>query len=540
MSSGKGGPPILVLEEGTKRSKGKEALEQNIEAATLLSDIVKTSLGPKGLDKLLLDPFGDITITNDGATILGETDIIHPAAKFVSKIAETQDQEVGDGTTTSVIIAGELLKEARHLLNNGIHPVIIIEGYLKALKKSKEILEEKAETIDVDNTTKVKEVTRTAIATKVLSDVAETFLDEGMKAVQKVMQRENGEIHVPLDNIKIEKVKGRGLEDSRVLDGIVIDKSIVHHGMPRKKENAKIALISFPLEVESPESADVNITMTESNVDQILDWEREQLEEMANDIIEAGADVVLCQKGIDDLVQHYLAKRGVIAVRRVKKSDMEKIAKATGGKLIMNDEFLTSKYLGEAGIVEERKIGDETLIFIEKCKHPEAVTILLRGSTEMLLDEAERAVKDLLHTYKNLYTVKEGKKPKILYGGGAAEGVLAHGLNKWAEKEILGKERKVIKAFAEAIRQIPETLIASTGLDVVDKMGELENYHSKGRESYGIDCHKSKITDMAESGIYDILNVKKSALDAATEAATMILRIDDVLSAKEAFEGEEE
>lgn len=540
MSTGEGRPPILVLEEGTKRSKGKEALEQNIEAATLLSEIVRSSLGPKGLDKLLLDPYGDITITNDGATILSETDIVHPAAKFVSKIAETQDQEVGDGTTTTVIIAGELLKEAKELLNDGIHPVIIIEGYLKALRKSKKILNENAREIDIENDELVKKVTNTTIATKVLSDVAETFIDEGMKAVKKVMHKENGRISVPLDNVKIEKIEGRNLDDSKVVDGIILDKSVVHHGMPRIKEDAKIALVAFPLEVESPESADVNVTMTESTVDEVLDWEKKKLREMADKIIETGADVVLCQKGIDDLIQHYLAKNDVMAVRRVKKSDMEKISKATGGKLIMNDSFLSSEYLGEAGNVEERKIGDETLVFIEECKNPEAVTIQLRGSTDMLLDEAERALNDLLHTLKNIYTVREGRNPKILYGGGAPEEALAQELRDWAEAEVSsksGRESKVVKAFANAVETIPETLIASTGLDVVDKMGELKDAHTKGKSSYGIDCYKGEITDMEESEIYDILNVKKSALDAATESATMILRIDDVLSAKEAFEG---
>lgn len=537
MSTEEGGPPILVLEEGTKRQKGKEALEQNIEAATLLSDIVRTSLGPRGLDKLLLDPYGDITVTNDGATILSETDIVHPAAKFVSKIAETQDQEVGDGTTTTVIIAGELLKEAKQLLNDGIHPVIIIEGFLKALEKSKEILNNKAIDIDVDDDETVREITRSAIATKVLSDVAEKFIDEGMKAIKRVRKKENGKVTVPVGNIKIEKVEGKSLEESRVIDGILLDKSVVHNGMPKVKENAKIALVGFPLEVESPESADVNITMTESTVDEILDWEKKQLEKLANKVIDTGADVVLCQKGIDDLVQHYLAKNDVLAVRRVKKSDMEKIAKATGGKLIMNERFLTPESLGEAGHVEERKVGDETLIYVEECKKPEAVTLLLRGSTEMLLDEAERAVNDLLQTMKNIYTVKEGKNPKVLYGGGAAEGALAQNLEKWAEKEITGKEKRVISSFANAVRKIPETLIASTGLDVVEKMGDLEKFHSENRDKRGIDCYKSEVTDMEESGIYDILTVKTSALTAATEAATMILRIDDVLSAKEAFGG---
>lgn len=528
--------PILVLEEGTRRSKGKEAIKENIEAATLLSDIVRTSLGPRGLDKLLLDPFGDITITNDGATILSETDIVHPAAKFISKIAETQDQEVGDGTTTTVVIAGELLKEARELLDEGIHPIRVLEGYLKASRKSREILEEKAEEIDVDNDEKVKEVTKTAISTKVLSDVAKPFLEEGVKAVKMVKREEDGVITVPVDNIKIEKVEGQSLEDSQVIEGILLDKTVVHHGMPKIKEDAKVALISYPLEMESPESADVNISMTESSVDEILDWEKKKLKQMAEKIIDTGADVVLCQKGIDDLVQHYLAKNDIMAVRRVKKSDMRKIARATGGKLIMNDDFLTADRLGKAGKVEERKIGDETLIFIEECEHPAAVTLLLRGGTEMLLDEAERAVNDLLQTLKNIYTVKEGENPKVLYGGGAAEEEIAHELEKWAGEKVAGKEKKVIEAFANALRKIPETLIASSGLDVVDKMGELRSYHEKGQEFYGVDCNKAEITDMRGSKIYDILNVKQSAIEAATEAATMILRIDDVVSAEEAFE----
>ncbi len=526
--------PVLVLKEGTARTKGKEALFNNILAGKVLAEIMRTSLGPKGMDKMLVDQFGDITITNDGATILDEIDIVHPGAKFIAKLAKSQDIEVGDGTTTTVILAGELLAQAEDLLKEDIHPTIIIDGYQKALKKALEILDEIAIPVDLNNKEMIKEVSKTAIASKILAGVSDHFVELAIKAVEAVKREENGKLKIPLGDIKVEKREGGSLEDSELIDGIVLDKEVVHHRMPRKVEDAKIALIAYALELEKPETADVNVMMDANTVESLLRWEKEKLKEMAEKIINSGANVVFCQKGIDDIVQHYLAKNGILAVRRVKKSDMEKLAKATGGKIIMNDEFLTPDALGYAKVVEERKVGDENMIFVRGCKNPKAVSILIRGGTKLMVEEAERSLNDLLNTVRNIYL-----EPKVVAAGGAPELEIAMRLEKYAD-EVGGKESLAIRAFARAIQSIPATLIETAGLDVVETLEELRTHHAQGNFNYGIDVVNGEVKDMAEIKVFDPVRVKKNAIKSATEAALMVLRIDDVIAAKEAFEAKKE
>ena len=534
MASAEGGIPVLVLKEGTARTKGRDALYNNIQAAKTLADVMRSSLGPRGMDKMLVDQFGDITITNDGATILDEIDIAHPGAKFIAKIAKSQDIEVGDGTTTSVVLAGELLREAEELLEQDIHPTLIIDGYLKAMRKAIEVLNDMAIEVNKENPEEVKEIAKTAISTKILAAAADHFADIAYRAVKQVAFEVNGEIKVPLDNIKIEKREGGSLEDSEFIDGIVIDKEVVHHRMPKRVENAKIALIAYALELEKPEIADVNIMMDQSKIDELLRYEKQKLKEMADKIIQTGANVVFCQKGIDDIVQHYLAKAGILAVRRVKKSDMEKLARATGAKIIMTEEYLKPENLGEAKVVEERKVGDEAMIFVRGCKNPKAVSVLLRGGTKLMLEEIERAFKDMINTVRNILI-----SPKVLPAGGAPEVEVALKLREYA-KQVGGKESKVIEAYAKAIEKIPATLIETAGLDVIETLRKLETYHKRGEKNYGINAITGKLEDMAKLKIFDPLRVKENAIKSATEAATMILRIDDVIAAKEAFEAKKE
>jgi len=526
--------PVLILREGTARTKGREALFNNIMAAKVLSELMRTSLGPKGMDKLLVDQFGDITITNDGATILDEIDIVHPGAKFIAKIAKSQDIEVGDGTTTAVVLAGELLAKAEELLKQDIHPTIIIDGYEKALKKAMEILEEIAIPVDIKNKEMVKNIAKTSVMSKIISGVADHFAEIAIKAIEAVKRYENGELRIPLSDIKIEKREGGSLEDTELIDGVVIDKEVVHHRMPKRVEDAKIALIAYSLELEKPEIADVNVMMDPTSIDKLLTWEKEKLKEMAQKIIDSGANVVFAQKGMDDLVQHYLAKHGILAVRRVKKSDMEKLAKATGGKIIMNDEFLKPEALGYAKLVEERKVGDEPMIFVRGCKNPKAVSILVRGGTKLIVEEAERALNDMLNTVRNIYL-----EPKIVGAGGAPEIELALRLERYAD-EVPGKESLAIRAFAKALEVIPATLIESAGLDVIETLEKLKSYHAQGKVHYGIDVIDGKLKDMVKANIIDPLRVKKNAIKSAVEAAIMILRIDDIIAAKEAFEKKEE
>ncbi|MHA1231666.1 MAG: thermosome subunit alpha [Candidatus Helarchaeota archaeon] len=514
------GQPVLILKEGSSRSRGRDAQHNNIMAAKVIAEAIRTSLGPKGMDKMLVDSFGDVTITNDGATILKEMDLQHPTAKMVVEVAKTQDQEVGDGTTTAAILTGELLKNAEELINENIHPTIIVDGYRKAVEKALEIVDNIS--IDISNNeSMLYTAAKVAMGSKIIAEVRDLFADYAVKAIKAVQEGNNAD----LDNISVLKKKGEGLEDTIFVNGIVIDKEIVHAGMPKRVENAKIALVESAFEITKTEF-DSKISITQ--VDQMqafLDQEEKTIREMVEKVAEAGANVVLCQKGIDDLAQHFMNKKGIAAVRRIKKSDMEKLAKATGAKIVTNIHTITADDLGYAGLVEERKIGDDDYVFIENCKNPKAVSVMIRGGTNQLVDEAERAFHDALCVVRNLIRV-----PKVVYGGGAAEIEIARGLRQYADS-LSGREQLAVSAFADAIEVIPRTLAENAGLDIIDILAELRAKHDSGEISAGVDVMNGKVGDMKEINVYDPAIVKKQALESATEAAIMILRIDDVIAA---------
>ncbi len=539
------GVPVVVLKEGTSRTYGREALRNNIIAAKALAEILKTSLGPKGLDKMLVDSFGDITVTNDGATIVKEMEVQHPAAKLLVETAKAVDAEVGDGTTTAVVLAGELLAKAETLLDQNIHPTIIIEGYKKAAKKAVEILDEIAEKVDISGLDEVKEgkadikdkkelydalyrVAYTTLSSKYMAtpDIMDYLIDIAIRAVIQVTEKKNGKYIVRLGNIKIEKKKGASLADTKLVYGIVLDKEVVHPGMPRLVRNAKIALIDAPLEVEKPDiTAKINITSPEQ-IRMFLEEETRLLKDMVDKIASVGANVVICQKGIDDVAQHFLAKKGILAVRRVKRSDMEKLERATGGRIVTSIRDLTENDLGYAELVEERKVGNDKMIFIEGCKNPAAVTILIRGANDMIVDDAERSFQDALHALRNLI-----RDPKIVAGGGAPEIEIAMKLRKFAET-IGGKEQLAVKAFADALEEIVTVLAQTAGLDPLDTVMELRKLHRDGKKNAGIDVMNGKVVDdMAAINVIDPVIVKKQVILAATEAATAILKVDDIIAA---------
>ncbi|ASJ11187.1 thermosome subunit [Thermococcus sp. P6] len=523
---GQGGQPVVILPEGTQRYVGKDAQRLNILAARIIAETVRTTLGPKGMDKMLVDSLGDIVITNDGATILDEMDIQHPAAKMMVEIAKTQDKEAGDGTTTAVVIAGELLKKAEELLDQNIHPSIIIKGYTMAAEKAQEILDNMAKKVTPDDEKTLKNIAMTAITGKNAESHKELLANLAVEAVKQVAEKDGETYKVDIDNIKLEKKEGESVEESELIRGVVIDKERVHPRMPKRVENARIALINEALEVKKTETdAKINIT----NPDQLtsfLEQEERMLREMVEKIKDAGANVVFVQKGIDDLAQHYLAKYGILAVRRVKKSDMEKLAKATGAKIVTNVRDLTSDDLGEAELVEERKVAGENMIFVEGCKNPKAVTILIRGGTEHVIDEVERALEDAIKVTKDV--MEDGA---ILPAGGASEIELAIRLDEYA-KEVGGKEALAIEAFAEAIKVIPKTLAENAGLDPIEVLVKVVSEHKEKGPNVGIDVFEGEPADMMERGVITPLRVPKQAIKSASEAAIMILRIDDVIAAK--------
>ncbi|MEM1659101.1 MAG: thermosome subunit beta [Candidatus Jordarchaeales archaeon] len=522
------GTPVLILKEGTRRAAGRDAQRTNIMAARVIAEAVRTSLGPLGMDKMLVDSFGDVVITNDGATILKEIDVQHPAAKMMVNVAKTQDQEVGDGTTTAVVLAGELLKNAEVLLDQDVHPTVIVDGYRKALEKALEVIDSISVRVDPDDEEMLKKVAMTAMCSKMVSGSRDYLAEIAVKAVRKVAERVNSEWKVDLDNIKVEKKEGESLDDTMFIEGIVLDKEVVHPGMPKRVENAKIALLACPLEIEKTEfDAKINITSPEQ-MKSFLDEEQRMIEEMVNKIVKTGANVVLCQKGIDDLAQHFLAKAGILAVRRIKKSDMEKLAKATGGNIVTNLEDLSEKDLGEAAVVYEKKIGDDEMVFVEGCKNPRAVSILVRGGTELVVEEAERSIHDALCVVKAV--VEDGR---VVAGGGAPEIEIAKRLKEYAET-LSGREQLAVKQFAEAIEVIPKTLAENAGLDPIDILAELRAAHEKGKVTYGVDVFSGKVVDMAEMSVWEPALVKKQALKSSTEAAALILRIDDVIAASAA------
>jgi len=527
------GQPILVLKEGTTRRRGKDARSNNIMAARIIAEVLKSTLGPRGMDKMLIDSLGDVTITNDGAAILDEIDVEHPAAKMMVEVAKTQDDEVGDGTTTAVVLAGELLKKAEELLDQNIHPTIIVSGYRKAAEKAIETLNKIGIKVDEENREVLKNAALTSMGSKAVKVAYDHLAEIAIDAVKQIVEERGGEKVVDIDHIQIMKKEGKSLLDTQLVKGMVVDKEVVHTGMPKRIENARIALINAPLEVEKTEfDAEIRIR-DPSQMKAFLDQEAKILKDMVAKIKAAGANVVMCQKGIDDLAQHFLAKEGILAVRRVKESDMNKIARATGGRVVNNLEDLDPDDLGYAGLVEERKIGEDKMVFIEECKNPKSVSILIRAGLERMVDEAERALKDALSVVKDII-----EKPVIVAGGGAAEAEVAKELRDYATK-VGGREQLAIEAFADAVEVIPKTLAENGGHDPIDVMVNLRAGHEKADGAYmGVNVFTGEVENMYELGVVEPVKVKEQAIKSATEAASMILRIDDVIAASKPKEEE--
>jgi thermosome len=517
-----GGQPVIILKEGTERSRGRDAQRNNIAAAIAVADAVRSALGPRGMDKLLVDSLGDVVITNDGATILDEIDVQHPAAKMLVQVAKVQDQEVGDGTTTSVIVAGELLKRAEKLLDQKIHPTVIIAGFKLAADKAADILQNIANKIDPTDDTSLKSIARTSLNSKATGGAKDLMAEIAVKATKAVME----EGKVDIDLISVIQKQGKGLTDSELVQGVVIDKEVVNSRMPSSVESPKIALIDLALEIKKTEF-DAKIRITEASMmDAFLDQEQTMIQEMTDSIRGAGASVVFCQKGIDDLAQHFLAKEGIMAIRRVKKSDMEKLSKATGARVVTNIKDLTSEDLGSAGLVEETQIGDDKLIYVKDCPNPKSVSIVLRGGTKYVTDEAERALHDALCVVRDV--LEDGW---AVAGAGSPEIELHKGLKAYAGT-VKGREQMAVDAFADAVEIIPRTLAENAGLDSIDVLVELRAAHDKGNTNIGINVLTSKNVDAFEAGIIEPLRVKRQALRSAREAAELILRIDDVIQSK--------
>ncbi|MBO8181794.1 MAG: TCP-1/cpn60 chaperonin family protein [Archaeoglobus sp.] len=520
------GQPVLILKEGTQRTVGRDAQRLNIMAAKVIAEAVKSTLGPKGMDKMLVDSLGDVVITNDGVTILKEMDVEHPAAKMIIEVAKTQENEVGDGTTTAVVLAGELLKRAEELLDQDIHPTVIARGFRLAAAKAVEILEEIAEKIDVEDEEKLKKIAATAITGKHAEYAVDYLADLVVKTIRLIAEKTEKGWEVDIDNVKLEKRQGGGIEDTQLIQGIVIDKEIVHPTMPKRVKDAKIAVLKAALEVKETETdAEIRITDPEM-LQKFIEQEEKMLKDMVDTLVNAGANVVFCQKGIDDLAQYYLSKAGVLAVRRVRQSDIEKIAKATGAKILTDLRDVKPEDLGTADLVEEKKIGDEKMIFIEGCKNPKAVSILIRGGTEHIVDEVERSLQDALKVTK--VAVESGY---IVGGGGSPEAEVSLKLKQWATT-LGGREQLAAEAFANALEVIPRALAENAGLDPIDILVEIRKAHEEGKKSYGVNVFSGKIEDMMENGVLEPLRIKKQAISSATDVAIMILRIDDVIAAK--------
>lgn len=521
-----GSTPIFILSEGTRRQRGRDAHESNIMAARVIGDAVRSTLGPKGMDKMLVDSLGDVVITNDGATILDEMDVEHPAAKMIAEVAETQEEEVGDGTTTAVVLAAELLEKAEELLDQGIHPTVVASGFSMAAVKAQDFLEEMSEEISIEDEEMLKQVAKTAMTGKKVEANIPVLADLAVKAVKQIAEKVDGGYVVDLDNIDTEKQEGGGIDDSFLVDGVILSKERVHSGMPKLVKNAKIALLNSPLEIKETETDSEIRVSSPDELQKFLDQEEGEIKEMVEKIVDAGANVVICQKGIDDLAQHFLAKKGIFAIRRAKKSDMERLAHATGGKIVTNVDDLSPEDLGKAGVVEERKISGEELTFIEKCENPKAVSILVRGGTEHIVDEAERSMDDAVSVI-----AKSIESGKIVTGGGATEIELAMKISNYADS-IGGKEALAVRAFADAVESIARFLAENAGLDPIDTVVELRSKHEEGNSRYGLDVYSGEVKDMFKEGVIEPLPVKTQAISSGSEAAVMILRIDDVIAAK--------
>ena len=520
----RGSMPIVILKEGSSETKGREAQKNNIAAAKIIAEIVRTSLGPRGMDKMLVDSLGDVTITNDGATILKEIDVQHPAAKMLVEISKTTDNEVGDGTTSVVVLAGSLLEYAETLINQDVHPTIIVDGYRKAAKKAKQLLKEIADTVTSSDRAMLLKVAKTSMQTKLVRKESGFLADLVVKSVSAVAEKEGADFKVDEDNIKVEKKAGGSMRDCSIIQGIILDKEVVHGGMPKKIDEAKIALLNTALEISKTETdAKINITNPQQ-IKSFLDEENRMLKNMVDKVIGSGATVVFCQKGIDDMSQHYLAKAGVLAVRRIKESDLTKLAKATGARIVTNLDDLYEKDLGTANLVEERKIEEDRWVFVEGCKHPKSVSLLLRGGSQRVVDEVERSVHDAIMVVRDVMEF-----PSIVAGGGAPETYVATKLRSWS-KSLEGREQLAAEKFAEAMESIPLALAENAGMDPIDTLATLRSKQLKEEKWTGIDVLKGRVSNMKTSDIIDPLVVKNQVISAASEAACMILRIDDVIS----------
>ena len=523
-ATSKGNMPVVLLKEGGSETKGRDAQKNNIAASKIIAEIVHSSLGPRGMDKMLVDSMGDVTITNDGATILKEIDVQHPAAKMLVEISKTTDNEVGDGTTSVVVLAGSLLENAESLLDQDVHPTIIVDGYRKAGKKAQQYLKDIADKISSNDKSILNKIAKTSMQTKLVRKDSDQLADIIVKSVLSVAEKEGETYQIDIDDIKVEKKAGGSIKDSAIIQGIVLDKEIVHGGMPKKITEAKIALINTALEISKTETdAKINISNPQQ-MKSFLDEENRMLKTMVDKVIGSGANVILCQKGIDDMAQHYLAKAGIIAVRRIKESDLTKLAKATGARIVTNLDDLFEKDLGNAELVEEKKIEEDKWVFVEGCKHPKSVTLLLRGGSQRVVDEVERSVHDALMVVKDVI-----ENPLIVAGGGAPETFAATKLRNWA-KTLEGREQLAAEKFADAQETIPLTLSENAGMDPIDTLTVLRSKQMKGEKWTGIDVMKGKIANMKSSDIIEPLAVKLQIVSAAAEVACMILRIDDVIA----------
>ena len=517
--------PVLVLKESALQQKGRDAQHNNIAAARLVADLVRSSLGPRGLDKMLVDSLGDVTITNDGATILKEIDVQHPAAKMMVEISKTMDNEVGDGTTSSVVFGGALLEKAEELLKKDVHSSVVVEGYQAAAEKSLEMMDGLASSVEATDEDSLLKVAKTSMQSKLISEDSDPLSRLVVSAVVRIAEKkEDGTYAVDLDDVKVEKKSGGSISDTQLVSGIVLDKEVVHSGMPARIDDARIALLNAALEVEKTEmSSEIRIT-DPTQMQMFLEEESRMLQSMVNKIHDAGANVLLCQKGIDDIAQHYLAKNGILAVRRVKESDMTKLAKATGGRVTTNIDDLQADDLGSAERVYQKKVESDKWVFVEGCKKPQSVTILIRGGSQRVVDEVDRSIHDALMVVRDVI-----EKPAIVSGGGSAEAYIAAQLKTWADT-FDGREQLAIKKYAESLETIPLTIAENAGMDPIDTLASLRQSHSQGLTSTGIDARNTKIADMTAIDVVEPVAVKEQIIKSATEAACMVLRIDDVIA----------
>jgi thermosome len=518
--------PIVVFKEGTTETKDKDAQRNNITAAKLVAELVKSSLGPRGMDKMLVDPLGDVTITNDGATILKDIDVQHPAAKMMVEVSKSIDNEVGDGTTSSVVVAGSLLEKAEELIDKGVHPTLIVDGYKKCSIKANEILRTIATKVDASDKGILNKISETSMSSKMVSANSKHLSKIVVDAILAAADGTGDEYHVDIDNIKVDKKPGGSIDDTSLVRGVILDKEVAHAAMPKRIEDAKIALVNSPLEIEKTEiDAKISISSPEQ-IQSFMDEENRILKNMVDKVISAGANVLVCQKGIDDLAQHYLSKANVLAVRRVKDSDMAKLSRATGGRIVTNIEELSTNDLGYSKLVEERKVESDKWVFIEGCKNPKALSVLIRGGSQRVVDEAERSIHDALMSVKDVL-----EYPYITAGGGAPEAVVAQRLREWSVS-LPGREQLAAEKYADALDSIPLTLARNAGMDVIDTQVQLHSKISDSRTpKIGIDVMNAKIADMSSKGIYEPIAVKENIINSATETASLILRIDNVIEA---------